>query len=167
MKISTAMMPTTVVSKSDVGDDLIREKVAAVLVKFKTKTIEGAGDLSDEGVRLLKNRKRTISTETLFKLVHAKGELGPAIWKVICELSGRSVPRIEHDSPQMNDLFGALHALASTPGPHGEFARALVSRMNRDGATATIEALPAKKPPAETVWHPDNVVQDLFERRRA
>lgn len=170
MKITRPMTPTTVGPKSPVGSEnltkTIRERTIATLHRFPTKVIEGAGDLTDEGVRLLKNGKRTISTETMVKLANSGGELGPAVWAMIAELCGRPIERIEHESPKLNALFGALSLVANVKGPEGAFARALIAKMNRDGESATIEVLP-KKPPAASDWHPDNVVSDLFERRRA
>lgn len=150
MKNSTAMMPTTVAPKTDVGAE-IREKVGAALLRFPTKSIESGGDLTNEGVRLLKNGRRTISTETLIKLAHAKGELGPAIWSVICELCGRPGGRIEHESPRLSALFGALSMIARSRGPEGAFATALIKQMNAEEA-----------PERESA-----AIHDLFERRRA
>lgn len=144
--------PTTVGSKTPVGRD-IREAVAAVLLRFPSRTIEEAADLTDEGVRLLKNSRRTISTETLIKLARAKGELGPAMWGLISELCGRHSPRAEHESPRLNALFGALAFIAKGKGPEAQFAAALVAVMNADGAD---------EPPGESA-----AVYDLFDRRRA
>lgn len=149
MKNSTVMMPTTVASKTPVGDE-IREKIAAALIRFPNVSIEKGGDLSNEGVRLIKQRRRTISTETLINLARAKGELGPAVWSVICELCQRPNLRAEHESPRLNALFGALHMIAQSPGPVGEFASALIQQMNAGAAPVRESA----------------AIYDLFERKR-
>lgn len=171
-KNSTAMMPTTVASKSGVGLDAeIRASVAATLIRFPNKSVETGGDLSNEGVRLLKAGRRTISTETLIKLARSGGALGPAMWAVICELCDRpAAERNEHESVRMNALFGALDMISRTKGPVGEFASTLIREMN------AAEATPEKKPAAESAdgYDPKGAIYNLFpempkpeHRRRA
>lgn len=157
MKNSTATKPTTVGSETTVVKE-IRAEVSKVLRLFPTKRIETAGDLSDEGARLLKLGRRTISTETMIRLARAGGELGPAMWSAICELCARPAERLE--SPRMVDAYAALQMLAQTPGPHGEFAAAVLRVMN-NGGPAQIEVLP-KRPPAPSI-----PPLPLFEQRRA
>lgn len=81
--------PTTAGSKTLVGEADIRERISAILIRFPTKSIETATQLTDEGVRLLKNQRRTPSSATLLNLARGRGELGPAIWGAICELCDR------------------------------------------------------------------------------
>lgn len=89
MANARAHSPTTVASKTLVGESEIRECVSAILIRFPTKSIQTATQLTDEGVRLLKNQRRTPSTATLINLAKARGELGPAIWEAICDLCDR------------------------------------------------------------------------------
>lgn len=179
---ASSPMPTTVVSKTTVGDE-IREATAGTLQRFKTKRIESAGDLTDEGVRLLKNAKRTISMETFVKLARAKGEIGPAMWDMICELCNRPTGRIEHESPRMQSLFGALSMMATLPGQEGQFARGLIKLMNAEEAPAPqgvtheeivrdswriMDRREQRERDIEAEkcgYNPDNAVHDLFLRR--
>lgn len=164
MRNAIAQRPTTVASKTAVGFEReIRETVACVLVRFPTKTIEAAADLTDEGVRLLKNQKRTLSVPTLLKLAQASGELGPAMWAAMCQLAGRPNGNPELESPQMSAVYGALHMLAKSKGPAGDFANALLTQMN---STNLVPRVQEAKSAEESKWHPDNAVHDLFPQRR-
>lgn len=167
MRNATAQRPTTVVSKTEVGrvafEREIREAVACVMVRFPTKAIEAAADLTDEGVRLLKNQKRTLSVPTLLKLARASGELGPAMWSAICHLCDRPNGNPEFESPEMNSVFGALHMLAKSKGPAGEFAAAMLKQMN---STSLVPRVQEPNPAEQPKWHPDNAVHDLFAGRR-
>lgn len=135
---ATARHPATVGSKTDVGapafEREIRGVVACVLARFPTKTIEVAGDLTDEGVRLLKNQKRTLSVPTLLRLAQAQGELGPAMWSALCQLAGRPNGNPELESPQMSAVYGALNMLGKTKGPAGDFANALLRQISMSAA---------------------------------
>lgn len=160
MTNSMAVRPTAVVSKTDVVHE-IRAAVSAALIKFPTKSIEGWGDLTEEGVRLLKNGKRTISMETIVKMARSRSELSPTIWAVICELCGRK-SGFEQESPRLNSLFGALERLSRSNSPEGAFAAALMRHMNSD-ATA-----PRDQPAPDHGYDPNGAIYNLFpERRRA
>lgn len=162
---ASGFRPTTVVSKTEVGeapsDKEIRATVACVLRRFPTKTVETAADMTDEGVRLLKNQKRTLSVPTMVALARSRGELGPAMWKAICALCGRSDGNPELQSVEMSAAFGALQMLTRTPGPAGEFARAMVAQMNAASAPQD-EVAPLK--PCDV--YEENILAELRERRQ-
>ena len=153
---ASAKMPTTVVKETAVGrpsiEREIRTTIAASLARFPSKAVEAGGDLSDEGVRLIKNGKRTLSTATLFKLARSKGDLGPAVWSAICAICERPDVNLELESPRANMLFGALHMLAQSKGPEAAFAAALLKQMNENESPVA-----AQQPAA---------IYDLFEGRR-
>lgn len=170
---ATAQMPTTVASKTEVGgaafEREIRETVACVMIRFPTKVIEAAGDLTDEGVRLLKNQKRTLSVPTLLKLAKASGELGPAMWAAICKLCDRPNGNPEMESPEMNAVYGALHMLARSKGPAGEFANALLKQMNTEAVIlepSELDELREKRAEKERIKRLNAPLRDLFADRR-
>lgn len=143
MKDAIASRPTAVVSKTAVGnapsEKEIREVIGRTLIRFPTKNVQAAGDLTGEGVRLLKNQARTLSVPTLIKLIRGQGELGPAIWAAFCQLCGRPTGFSELESVEENQLFGALHMLAQNKSPIGAFAQALIAQMNKENAPPPIE----------------------------